>query len=83
MTLNYITLSLTGTTVLAGVGVFLLITLILVAILLVAKRFLVHSGDVAINVNNTKTFNAPAGASLLSTMATCDVFLPSACGDKG
>ncbi len=79
----YIAASLMSSTLIAGVGIFLAITLLLVAILLVAKRFLVHSGDVQINVNNAKTFNAPAGASLLSTMATCDVFLPSACGGKG
>lgn len=79
----YIAVSLMSATLLAGVGIFLAITLLLVAILLVAKKFLVHSGDVEINVNNAKTFNAPAGASLLSTMASCDVFLPSACGGKG
>lgn len=72
-----------SSTLIAGVGIFLVITLLLVAILLVAKKFLVHSGDVAINVNNSKTFNAPAGGSLLTTMASCDVFLPSACGGKG
>lgn len=83
MILHYITLSLMSATLLAGVGIFLTITILLVIILLVAKRFLVHSGDVTINVNNSKTFHAPAGASLLSTMATCDVFLPSACGGKG
>ncbi|MCM1033056.1 MAG: NADH:ubiquinone reductase (Na(+)-transporting) subunit F [Odoribacter sp.] len=83
MTPLYITLSLMSATLLAGVGFFLGITLLLVAVLLIAKHFLVHSGDVSINVNNTKTFHAPAGASLLSTMASCDVFLPSACGGKG
>lgn len=79
----FITASLMSSTLIAGVGIFLVITLLLVAILLVAKKFLVHSGDVAINVNNSKTFNAPAGGSLLTTMASCDVFLPSACGGKG
>ncbi|MDE6288587.1 MAG: NADH:ubiquinone reductase (Na(+)-transporting) subunit F, partial [Muribaculaceae bacterium] len=83
MTINYIALSLLSSTLIAGVGVFLAITLVLVAVLLVAKKFLVHSGDVTINVNNSKTFHAPAGSSLLSTMANCDVFLPSACGGKG
>lgn len=83
MTPLYIILSLMSATLLAGVGFFLGITLLLVAVLLIAKHFLVHSGDVSINVNNTKTFHAPAGSSLLSTMASCDVFLPSACGGKG
>ena len=79
----FIALSLMSATLLTGVGIFLGITLLLVAILLVAKHFLVHSGDVTITVNNAKTFHAPAGGSLLSTMADCDVFLPSACGGKG
>lgn len=70
-------------TVLAGVGMFLAITIVLVAILLVAKRFLVHQGNVEININSQRTIQAPAGGSLLSTMATCNVFLPSACGGKG
>ena len=83
MTTTYISASLMTSTLLAGVGIFLAITLLLVFILLIAKHYLVHSGDVEINVNNTKTFTAPAGNPLLSTMANCDVFLPSACGGKG
>jgi len=82
-TLTFIPASLTGITVLAGVGIFLAITLVLVAILLVAKRFLVHSGNVAININSQRTVEAPSGGSLLSTMAMSNVFLPSACGGKG
>ena len=80
---TFIAASLMSATVLAGVGIFLVITLILVAILLVAKRFLVHSGNVAININSQRTVEAPAGGSLLSTMAMSNVFLPSACGGKG
>lgn len=79
----YIPLSLMSATVTAGVGIFLVITLLLVIILLVAKRFLVHSGNVDININSQRDIEAPAGASLLSTMAGCNVFLPSACGGKG
>ena len=70
-------------TVVAGVAIFLVITLALVAILLIAKHFLVKSGDVDININNETDIAVPAGASLLSTLATKDVFLPSACGGKG
>ena len=83
-TLVSIPLASTSTlTVLAGVSIFLAITLLLVAILLVAKRFMVKSGDVTININNETDITLPAGASLLSTLATKDVFLPSACGGKG
>ena len=38
-------------TIFAGVGFFLAITLLLVAVLLIAKHYLVHSGNVTININ--------------------------------
>ena len=83
MNIIFIPASLAGTTIITGVGIFLAITLLLVMVLLVAKHFLVHSGDVEITVNGEKSFNVPAGDSLLSTMASQNVFLPSACGGKG
>ena len=70
-------------TLLAGVGIFLGITLLLVIVLLVAKRYLVQSGDVTITVNNDTKVTTQAGKSLLSAMADQNVFLPSACGGKG
>lgn len=39
-------------TIIAGVTVFLAVTVVLVLILLVAKRYLVHSGKVRIVINN-------------------------------
>ena len=70
-------------TILAGVGFFLAITLLLVAVLLIAKRFLVHSGKVKITLNDSKEIFADSGKSLLSTFADQNIFLPSACGGKG
>lgn len=70
-------------TVLSGVGFFLVITLLLVAVLLVAKHYLVHSGKVTITLNETKKIEAESGKSLLSTFADQNIFLPSACGGKG
>lgn len=72
-----------GTTIVAGVVFFLAITLILVIILLIAKKYLVKSGDVEITVNNSHKMSVSTGASLLSTMANANIFLPSACGGKG
>ncbi len=72
-----------GPTILAGVGFFLAITLLLVAVLLIAKRFLVHSGKVKITLNDSKEIIADSGKSLLSTFADQNIFLPSACGGKG
>ena len=76
-------MSASALTLLAGVGIFLLITLLLVVILLVAKRFLVHSGKVTVTINGDREVQASSGGSLLSTMADENVFLPSACGGKG
>ncbi|MEE1207771.1 MAG: NADH:ubiquinone reductase (Na(+)-transporting) subunit F [Muribaculaceae bacterium] len=70
-------------TVIAGTAIFLAITLLLVAVLLVAKKFMVKTGDVNININNDTDIAVAAGSSLLSSLATKDVFLPSACGGKG
>ncbi|MDE6360673.1 MAG: NADH:ubiquinone reductase (Na(+)-transporting) subunit F [Muribaculaceae bacterium] len=70
-------------TVLGGVGIFLVMTLLLVVILLVAKKYLVSSGNVTVTINNDKKVEVASGVPLLSAMATKNVFLPSACGGKG
>ncbi|MDE5573930.1 MAG: NADH:ubiquinone reductase (Na(+)-transporting) subunit F, partial [Muribaculaceae bacterium] len=70
-------------TLVSSVAIFLIITLLLVAILLLAKRYLVKSGMVDITLNGKKNVEARSGKSLLSTMADANVFLPSACGGKG
>lgn len=70
-------------TVMSGVIIFLLITLILVTVLLVAKKFLVHTGQVKITINDDKDVFAQSGKSLLSTMSDQNIFLSSACGGKG
>lgn len=78
-----ILLSASSLTLIAGVGIFLLISLLLVAILLTAKKYLVKTGMVDINLNGSKDIEAMSGKSLLSTMADANIFLPSACGGKG
>ena len=45
-------LNSTGLTVLTSAIVFLVLTLLLVIVLLVAKHYLVPSGNVKININN-------------------------------
>ena len=69
--------------ILSAVGVFLAVILLLVIILLVAKKYLVPSGDVKITVNGDKVYHVPAGGTLLSAMGEAGVHLPSACGGKG
>ncbi len=75
--------SVMSLTVVTTVLIFLAITILLVIVLLIAKRFMVKSGDVAISINNETEVHVEAGSSLLSSLATKDVFLPSACGGKG
>lgn len=70
-------------TLLAGVGFFLAITLLLVVILLIAKKHLVKSGDITVTINKDREVTVKTGASLLTTMADAGIFLPSACGGKG
>ncbi len=70
-------------TLVSGVTIFLAITLLLVIVLLVAKKFLVHTGEVHIKINNDKDLFATSGKNLLSTLSENNVFLSSACGGKG
>lgn len=72
-----------STTIFSGVGIFLLISLLLVAILLVAKHYLVPSGKVTITVNDDRIIEADTGNSLLTTLSNNGIFLSSACGGKG
>ena len=71
-------------TIFSSAILFLIVTLILVIILLVAKKYLVPAGNVTIDINDgKKTLQVPQGSSLLSTLATQDIHLASACGGKG
>lgn len=64
--------------------IFLVIVIVLTIILLVAKSWLVNSGEVAISINDgSKLLHAPAGKSLLATLNDNGVHLSSACGGKG
>ena len=71
------------TFILYSIGVFLTIVLILVVILLVAKKYLSPSGQVTVTINGKEKLTVDQGASLLSTLAGQNVYLPSACGGKG
>lgn len=70
--------------VVAASLIFLVIVLVLVIVLLVAKRWLVNSGEVAISINEgKKMIHAEGGKSLLATLGENGVHLSSACGGKG
>ncbi|MBP5589895.1 MAG: 2Fe-2S iron-sulfur cluster binding domain-containing protein, partial [Bacteroidales bacterium] len=71
------------TTVLSGVVVFLIIILFLVSILLLAKEKLSPKGDVKICINDEQELIVSPGSSLLSTLSSQNIYLPSACGGGG
>jgi len=66
-----------------GTLIFLLVTIALVVMLLVAKAKLAPSGPVTININGEKELAANGGSTLLSTLSDAKLFLPSACGGGG
>ncbi|MBQ9274031.1 MAG: NADH:ubiquinone reductase (Na(+)-transporting) subunit F [Succinivibrio sp.] len=72
-------------TILAGVVMFTLIVAVLVAIILVAKRYLVQSGDVTIGINDDPSLalKGKAGGKLLNCLSDNGVFVSSACGGRG
>jgi len=71
--------------ILVGIAMFTVVILVVVLLLLAAKAKLVAAGDVSIVVNDdeSKVLRTPAGSTLLSTLATHRIFIPSACGGKG
>ncbi len=68
-----------------AVVMFTGIVLLLVGILLGARRKLVATGEVAILINDdtSKILKTPAGGTLLGALADNKIFIPSACGGKG
>ncbi len=70
-------------TLVTAIIAFAVITLILVAVLLFAKKKLTPSGDVKITINGEKEITAQTGSSLLSTLSEQGIYLPSACGGGG
>lgn len=71
-------------TVILGVAMFTGVVLLLVVIILLAKKALVPSGDVHIDINeHTKDIDVPAGGKLLNALADQGVFVSSACGGGG
>ncbi len=72
-----------GTVIGVSIAIFLLTTLLLVWLLLFARKKLMPQGKVKITINNEKEIETDPGSTLLSTLSTNKVFLPSACGGGG
>jgi len=69
--------------ILIGVALFVGTVVALVAIILIAKSYLVASGNVKILVNEQKELSVPAGGKLMSVLADAGIFVSSACGGGG
>ena len=62
-----------------GVGMFTAIVLILVFVILLARAWLVASGNVTITVNGEATFEAPAGAKLADALSSGGLYVSTTC----
>ena len=76
-------LALNTVTIGAAVVVILIVVLLLVGLLLWAKAKLTSSGPVKLTINGEKEVEVSAGSTLLSTLGSSKIFLPSACGGGG
>ena len=70
-------------TVITTVIAFLIIALLLVSLLLFVKQKLSPSGPVKILINGEREIEVASGDTLLSTLGSNKIFLPSACGGGG
>ncbi|MDR1854974.1 MAG: NADH:ubiquinone reductase (Na(+)-transporting) subunit F [Azoarcus sp.] len=66
-----------------AIAMFTAVVLVLAVVILLARAWLVSSGDVTININGERDIVVPAGGKLLQTLATQNIFLSSACGGGG
>lgn len=71
------------TEIFLGVAMFTSVVLALVFLILVAKRGLVASGNITIDINEQKTVEVPTGGKLLGALSEQGIFVSSACGGGG
>ncbi len=72
-------------TVVLGIAMFSAVVLAMVFVLIAAKSQLVPSGEVSITINgrDAEAVHTRPGSTLLATLATQKLFIPSACGGGG
>ncbi|MBD3636451.1 MAG: NADH:ubiquinone reductase (Na(+)-transporting) subunit F [Crocinitomicaceae bacterium] len=63
--------------------VFLMVILLLVSLLLYVKAKIAPSGKIKITINGEHELEVDGGGTLLSTLGSNGIFLPSACGGGG
>ena len=69
--------------ILLAIFVFTGTVVLLAAIILVARKWLVSAGEVQLTINGERTLAVPVGGKLLQTLAAENIFLSSACGGGG
>lgn len=71
--------------IILGVSMFTGVVMSLVFVILFARKLLVSTGDVTIEINGDpeKSITTAAGGKLLNTLADSGIFLSSACGGGG
>ena len=71
--------------ILVSLGMFTLMVFSLIVVILVARSYMVSSGDVVIEINGDKSrsITTASGGKLLQTLAANKIFLSSACGGGG
>lgn len=72
-------------TISLGVLIFTVIVMMLVALILVARSWLIPPGEVTLNINDDpeKSLSVHPGDKLLGVLGSHDIFIPSACGGGG
>ncbi len=66
-----------------SIAIFLFIIILLVTLLLWVRKKLTPQGKVMLNINDEKELEVDPGSTLLTTLSTSGIYLPSACGGGG
>lgn len=72
-----------GVIIASSIIVFLAVLISLVGMLLYARKKLTPQGKVRLILNGERDLEVDPGSTVLTTLATNDIFLPSACGGGG
>ena len=69
--------------ILVSIAVFLVIILLLIILLLLAKKKLTPQGKVKLKINDEEEMEVEPGSTILQTLTSNEILLPSACGGGG
>ncbi len=72
-----------GPVIIVTIVVFMVVVLLLTSVLLFAKAKLMPSGKLKITINGDRVLEVDGGDTLLSTLGSQGIYLPSACGGGG